>query len=356
MTEQAKLEKITVFEAGEDGYPCCRIPSTVVTRDGTVLAFCEGRQSRNDHAQNDIVVKRSSDGGRTWGSALVVADEGTASLNDPSVVVDQRTGRIVLHYARFAQGYHTDKAVPGYTDPHSSRNMVTFSEDDGETWAPPMDITRVVKRADVRCAVVTCGVGIQLRREPRAGRLVHAVYQFGGAIDREAYVCYSDDEGASWAMGELAAVTDGDRAAEPQVVELADGRIMLNARTRSRRRKVALSSDAGATFSTLKSDQALVEPGCQASILRYGDPLDGEESRILFSNSASEEERVNGTVRLSLDEGESWPVSRTLEAGSFAYSCLTVLPDKTIGCLYESDEYRTITFARFSLEWLMQGD
>lgn len=123
------------------GYPCCRIPSTVVTREHSVLAFREGRQSRGDHAQNDIMVKRSGDGGHTWGSVVVVADEGTDSLNDPSAVVDQRTGRVILHYARFAHGYHTDKAVPGHTDPHSSRNMVTFSEDDGETWAPPMGST-----------------------------------------------------------------------------------------------------------------------------------------------------------------------------------------------------------------------
>jgi len=356
MTDQSELEKTTVFEAGKDGYPCCRIPSTVVTRKGTVLAFCEGRQSRSDHAQNDIIAKRSGDGGRTWGPVIVVADESRDSLNDPSVVVDQRTGRVILHYTRFAEGYHTDKAVPGYTDPHSSRNYVTYSDDDGETWATPMETTRKVKRADVRCTVVTCGVGIQLRRGPSAGRLVHAVYQFGGASGGEAYVCYSDDGGDSWAMGELAITPDGDRAGEPQVVELADGRVMLNARTLSRRRKVGVSTDAGATFSALEGDPALIEPGCQASILRYSDPLDGEESRILFSNPASEDERARGTVRLSLDEGSTWSVSRTLYEAGFAYSCLTVLVDGTIGCLYEADEYQTITFARFGLDWLMQGD
>ncbi len=355
MTEQSEFSDITVFAAGKDGYPCCRIPSLVVGKDGTVLAFCEGRQSRNDHAANDIVVKRSQDGGRSWGPVTAAASEGGDSLNDPSVVVDRATGHIIVHYTRFTQGFHTDKAVPGYTSSHASRNLVIVSEDNGVSWSAPLDITEKVKRPDVRCAVVTCGVGIQLRRGPRAGRLVHAVYQFGGAVDREAYVCFSDDGGASWDRGELAATLDGDRAAEPQVVELADGRVMLNARTLSKVRKVALSDDAGETFGSLVDDPVLIEPACQGSILRYSDPLDGELSRILFSNPASQTERANGTVRLSLDEGATWSAARTLYAGSFAYSCLTVLPDGDIGCLFEADEYQRIAFARFSLNWLMRG-
>ena len=104
------MELTTVFEADRD-YPCCRIPSLVTSREGTLLAFCEGRQSRSDHAENDIIVKRSLDGGRSWSPAAVVASEGSDSLNDPSVVVERDSGRIVLHYARFAKDYHTDRAV-----------------------------------------------------------------------------------------------------------------------------------------------------------------------------------------------------------------------------------------------------
>ena len=350
MKEQ--MEFTTAFEADRD-YPCCRIPSLITSSEGTLLAFCEGRQSRNDHAENDIVVKRSLDGGRSWSSATVVASEGIDSLNDPSVVVDRNTDNIVLHYARFAEGYHTDRAVPGYTDPHASRNLVTVSADDGVSWSAPLDITEKVKCPEVRAAVVTCGVGIQLRRGERTGRLVHAVYQFGGAVDREAYVCFSDDGGSSWDRGELALAEDGDRAAEPQVVELADGRVMMNTRTRNKLRKVALSEDAGATFGSFADDPVLIEPACQGSILRYSDPLDGEPSRILFSNPASQTERANGTVRLSLDEGTTWAASRQLYAGSFAYSCLAVLADGSIGCLFEADDYQRIAFARFSLDWLM---
>jgi|APSaa5957512622_1039677.scaffolds.fasta_scaffold03826_8 sialidase-1 len=349
MSEQ--MEFTSVFEAEKD-YPCCRIPSLVTSSEGTLLAFCEGRQSRSDHAENDIVVKRSLDGGDSWSAASIVASEGRDSLNDPSVVVERNSGNVVLHYTRFVEGYHTDRAVPGYTDPHASRNYVTISADDGVSWSAPLDVTEKVKRPDVVAAVVTCGVGIQMRRGERAGRLIHAVYQFGGTVDREAYVCFSDDGGSTWDRGGLALAEDGDRAGEPQVVELADGRVMMNTRTRNKLRKVALSEDAGATFGNFADDPVLIEPACQGSILRYSDPLDGEPSRILFSNPASQTERAHGTVRLSLDEGATWAASRQLCAGSFAYSCLAVLPDGNIGCLFEADDYRRIAFARFSLDWL----
>lgn len=355
MSKPDMPDLITVFQAGGDGFPTCRIPSLLTAADGTLLAFCEGRQQRGDHASNSIVLKRSLDSGRTWQGPRIVADEGDDSLNDPSAVLDRRTGRVVLHYTRFAAGYHTDRAVPGYDDPHAARNYVTTSDDHGASWSPPADVTRQVKRPEVRCAVTTCGVGTQLRRGPHAGRLVHAVYQFGGLVDRESYAIFSDDGGASWAMGTGALDPHGDWAGEPQVVELADGRVMLNARTQTTLRKVAVSDDGGASFGDLAPDPALIDPACQGSILRCGDPLDGEPSQVLFANAASRTERANGTVRLSLDEGATWPVGRTIYPGSFAYSCLAVLADGTLGCLFEADDYERIVLARFSLAWLQQG-
>jgi len=94
---------------------------------------------------------------------------------------------------------------------------------------------------------------------------------------------------------------------------------------------------------------------CQGSVLRYSDPLDGQRSRILFSNPASATARANGTVRLSYDEGQTWPVSRVIVPGPFGYSCLGVLPDGTILCLFECEKWRTIRLARFTLQWLTQG-
>jgi sialidase-1 len=147
-------------------------------------------------------------------------------------------------------------------------------------------------------------------------------------------------------------------AAEVQMVERADGSVLLNARSYqgNRLRKTALSQDGGRTWSPLLDEAAHLEPQCQGTILRFTDPLDGFRSRILFANPASQEGRKYGTVRLSYDEGETWPVARTLYEGSFAYSCLAVLPDRTLGLLFERDQYEKITFASFSLEWLTRGE
>lgn len=343
--------ELTVVHRSGDDYPCVRIPSVVACNGGTLLAFAEGRQKRNDHAENDIVLKRSTDRGQTWGPVQVVASEGRDSLNDPSAVVDRGTGRIVLHYSRFAEGYHTNSAPPGYDDPHASRNYVVHSDDDGATWSPPQEITRIIKRPDVRGGIATCGVGIQLRRGPFAGRLVHAAYQFGETQGREAYCVFSDDGGDSWCLGDTAP-SGGQLTSEPQVVELADGRVMLNARTSLKVRLVGLSEDGGQTFGQMTRDEALIDPGCQASILRYGDPLDGEPSSLLFSNAGTQETRDTGTVRVSCDEGQTWPISKLLYAGGFAYSCLVRLDDGSIGCLFEQDNYEYVTFVRFSMEWL----
>ena len=144
----------------------------------------------------------------------------------------------------------------------------------------------------------------------------------------------------------------GPHCNECQVVELADGSLMLNMRSYrgNNRRLVAISKDGGVTFSKPVEDEALIEPVCQASILR----LPGEKGGILFSNPASTK-REKMTVRLSRDEGKTWPHAKALHAGPAAYSCLAVLPDGDIGCLYERGDknpYETITLARFTRGWV----
>jgi sialidase-1 len=92
-------------------------------------------------------------------------------------------------------------------------------------------------------------------------------------------------------------------------------------------------------------------------VVRYTSAARHGKSRILFSNPASTK-RENMTVRLSCDDGKTWPLVGCLYAGPSAYSCLAVLPDMSIGCLYERGAqraYEKITFARFTLEWLSGG-
>jgi sialidase-1 len=133
---------------------------------------------------------------------------------------------------------------------------------------------------------------------------------------------------------------------------------MLNMRSYrgKKRRGVATSDDGGQSWSEVTDDATLIEPVCQASLIRYSWPDDRiKKSLLLFSNPASESGRVKLTVRLSEDEGATWPVSRLLYERSSAYSSLAVLADGQIGVLYERDDYGRISLARFGLEWLREN-
>ena len=164
----------------------------------------------------------------------------------------------------------------------------------------------------------------------------------------------SDDHGVTWQLGGI----EDEKTNESTLVELADGSLLHNMRSyhKKNRRAVATSKDGGRTWSPVKLDDALLEPVCQASILRCTWPENGERSRILFSNPASTK-REKLTVRMSYDEGVTWPIGKLVFPGPAAYSCLVMLPDKSIGCLFEcgkTNSYESITLARISQDWLEQ--
>ena len=353
------IETSTVFVSGAE-YASFRIPSVVVSQTGTVLAFCEGRVVASDHAQNDIVLKRSTDGGKTWGNIQVLHDDGANSLNNPQAVVVHETGRIIMMYQRFPLNCHERCVVPGYEDTAAGvicRCYVVYSDDDGLNWSIPQEITQQVKRPTYVTSIAGGpGIGIQLRNGQYAGRIIMPFNQ-GPYGNWKVYAVYSDDLGHTWAYGDVAPEIDGS-GNEVQMVELSNGSIMLNSRTSSglKFRKVATSTDGGITWSGLLNETELKEPKCMASVLRYTDGFDGEQNRILYAGPNSQSSRVNGTVHISYDDGETWPISRQIYAGGYAYSCLTKLADDRIGVLYEADGYSKIAFARFTLKWLTQGE
>ncbi len=352
-------EIVDVYESGMGGYHGFRIPAALVTDKGTVLAFAEGRpKSLADAGGNDLVLRRSADGGRTWSDLQVIAEDGPHSLNTPCVVQVRETKRIILFYHRYPAGTNEASIEQGLEGDRICRAFMITSDDDGRTWSSPQDITSQVKRPTVVTSFSTGpGIGIQLRRGPHEGRIVMVTNQQGPRRQWNLFAIYSDDGGDSWSYGQLAPNPTKGWGNEVQAVELADGAVMLNARVQggAKCRKIATSSDGGETWTPLREEPLLIEPVCQGSLFRLSDPLDGRRSRILFSNPASQASRRNGTVRLSYDEGKTWPVSRVLYPGAFAYSSLTALPDGTIGCLFEADQYQKIRFARFTLDWLTQG-
>jgi len=349
----APLTQKALFIQGQGGYNNYRIPALLTTQAGTLLAFCEGREG-GDSSDIDLLVRRSKDGGKTWSRKQVVWDEGRNVCGNPCPVQDRDTGVIWLLLTWNDSSFSNSELHQGKGDA-DRRVFVCASKDDGDTWSEPKDITATTKKEDWWWYATGPGVGIQLQEGAHKGRLVIPC-DFTSKDGYGSHVILSDDHGATWQLGGV--IPGGCN--ECQVAELANGTLMLNARMQrnsEKKRGIVTSTDGGLTWSALRFDGTLIEPVCQASVLRYSLATDGDKNRLLFSNPASTTDRINMTVRLSYDEGQTWPVSRLLHDGPSAYSCLAVLPDGDIGCLYEGGKtrYGEIVFARFSLEWLTDG-
>ena len=340
-----------VFTSGRDGYHSFRIPSLIVSKQGTLLAFCEGRKnSRSDTGDIDLVLRRSTDGGATWRPLQVVWDDGPNTCGNPCPVVERGSGAIVLLLTHNLGKDPQRKIVAG-TSEGSRTVWITRSEDDGATWSKPVEITKDVKKPEWTWYATGPGVGIQTK----SGRLVVPCDHSTAGQDREwSHVITSDDAGKTWKLGGR---VDGSFG-ESQVAERADGSLLINMRNHRsphRERGVAVSTDEGATWSKPRYDETLIEPVCQGSIMRY--TARPEDNWLLFSNPASRKGRRNLTLRLSRDGGKTWPSSKVITPGPAAYSCLAVLADGQIGCLYEGGDksaYEHLLFARVPLGTLLR--
>jgi sialidase-1 len=270
---------------------------------------------------------------------------------NPCPVVDGETGWIHCFSNLFPEGGNELHRQPGKV-----RTIVTRSDDDGLTWSPPGDITEGILDVSKDYGKSTGpGAGIQMSD----GRLVVPLGLGPEDVPRGTII-YSDDHGESWNAGARTPST----STEQQVVELSDGSLRLDMRNQNPEerpkhcRYFSISRDGGSTWTEPVPDPGLVDVRCQASILRYPLEVKGREP-ILFANPASRyNNRVNMTVRLSFDDGGSWPVARSVYSGPSAYCCLAALPDGTIGLLYEcGDEgpYERISFVNFNLSWLSGG-
>jgi len=359
----AEPELSDVFLSGKEGYASIRIPSGLVTRAGSVLAFAEGRVRPTDQAENDIVMKRSTDGGRSWSPLRVLHGDGANSLNNPTVVQERESGRIFLWYQRIPAHLkeHSQQTGTGLEGPDIYRNFILTSDDDGLTWSTPQDITATTKRPQRATTIASGpGSGIQLSRGPHQNRLI-IPFNEGPFGQWQNYAVFSDDAGKTWTYGDDvpgALVPDGkggqrSQINEVQVAELADGSVLLNSRQFAGApvRRSSISRDGGKTWSPVGEFAGLTDPSCMASMLRYSFPEAGQPGLLLHSGPDSTK-REKGTLYQSSDEGKSWPVKRVLYPGPFAYSVLTRFTDGTIGCFFEADNYQRILFARLTKEWI----
>ena len=349
-------DPLDVFVAGEGGYPAYRIPSLLVSTRGTLLAFAEGRSTLADHASNDLVLRRSLDGGASFGPVATIQDAGEDALNNPCAVeVHDSAGkdRVLLLYQRYPADRGEYQVEPGLEGGAICRTFSIESSDEGATWSTPREITAYVK--DELATSLACGpgVGLQKRRAPHMGRVV-IPFNRGPGPHWKVFAAFSDDFCATWQRGKFADDSYSQGAAnETQMVELGDGSLLLNARSMGgkKRRKLARSTDGGATWSPLLDASELVEPQVMGSLLRT-ELRSGESSvaRVFYSGPCSETARENGHLWVSADEGTTWRQPISIAAGSFGYSCLAVLPSGDLGVLYEADEYRRIRLARVAIE------
>ncbi|MBN1817126.1 MAG: exo-alpha-sialidase [Sedimentisphaerales bacterium] len=344
-----------VYTSGRAGYHTYRIPSLITTVKGTLLAFCEGRKGgRSDSGNIDLLVKRSGDGGITWSDQRIVWDDQDNTCGNPCPVIDSTTGTIHL-LMTWNLGVDREPQIIQQTSRDTRRVFVSRSMDDGLNWIKPQEITETAKKPEWTWYATGPGIGIQLEHGSQKGRLVVPCDHIEAQSKMYySHIIYSDDHGKTWILGGR---TPADQVNECQVVELTDGTLMLNMRNYHRgpkSRAVSTSADGGLTWSKIAYDEQLPEPRCQASLISY-QPKEQDPLILLFSNPAHTDQRVNMTVRASLDEGQTWPIAHTLHPGPAAYSCLASLPGGDITCFYEAgreNPYETIVFHRFTMDWL----
>ncbi len=344
------LEQTDVFTSGRDGYTAYRIPAIEVAPDGSLLAFAEARKyglGDPGYAKQeiDLVLKRSTDAGRTWSEMKVIEHAGALwSAANPSTVVDRDTKRLWLCYLRGKPGRNTYTARAGTDDVGT---FLRSSDDNGLTWSEPVDLTAVARDGQDpkwRTSVVGPGGGIQARD----GRLAFPVWRFE---PWGVFALVSDDHGRTWRRGSFVPGVSGD---ECQLVELTDGRWLLDIRQqRGTNRWRSTSGDGGKTWSPAYPGETVTRVAC--AIERLSRKADGDDRDSLLWTGPKGPDRSNLVARVSLNEGKTFSGERQIYSGPSAYSDLAILKDKSIGVLWErgtNKGYQFITFTRFNRDWL----
>lgn len=374
LTDEPLRVAVALRQHWQDSIHTSRIPGLTTSRKGTLLAIYDGRKDSDRDLQGDmdICLNRSTDGGRTWQPKQVVLDMKTwgglpekyNGVSDANILVDENTGTLFViglwmhgiqdpKTGKWVEGLTQERSdwnhqwksfgsQPGYSVTQSAQVMITRSTDDGITWSPPENITRQVKKESWWLMAPAPGHGITLND----GTLVVPAEGRDEKGLPFSTILYSKNGGKNWETGNPA----DSNTNECMAVQLSDGSIMLNMRERSNRgkkekngRAIAISKDLGKTWTTHPTSRtALIEPACMASLHKhiYQDGKEKKEA-LLFLNPSSISTRNQFTLKLSLDDGLSWPEANWLlldEWNGNGYSCITSIDQETIGVLYEGSQ------------------
>lgn len=343
----AAFSQVELFQQGEAGVNTYRIPALVQTTKGTLIAVVDARRdsSRDLPAHISLVMRRSFDGGRSWEPMRTILAVDKGGVGDASLLLDRSNGRVWCFHAYGPPGIGFRTSKPGTKTGESTLQVhAMYSDDDGVSWSSPVDLTPQVKEPQWQAIFAASGTDIQTS----SGRLLVPLVVRDEKGVLHSLNAYSDDHGKTWKHGAMI----GEGTDESHNVELKNGVILQNMRD-GKMREVARSYDGGVTFGPVSHDAALIDPGCNAGITRY---RRGKMNGLLFTNAASMR-RENLSVKVSYDDGMTWPVGRTIHAGPSAYSTVIALRDGSVGVLYEegkTDSDERISFARFDLAWITQ--
>lgn len=326
-----------VFSSGTEGYHTFRIPTIVKAANGDLLAIAEGRKNSNaDSGDVDIVMKRSTNGGRSWSNLQLIQDDFSDTIGNPTPVVDMtdplHPGRIWMAFCR-----------------NNDRVFVTYSDDHGTTWANRAEITLSVKDPTWDWYATGPVHGIQLQRGSNAGRLIIPSDHKGKSWEARygSHVIYSDDHGQTWQIGadDTRSGTDTIHPSENVAVELVDGRVYFNTRDNGgldpATRAIAYSSDGGENFDApFAAEPNIVSPEVQNSAIRFAATDMGDADNILlYLSPGSWTGRQDLTLLMSFDEGQTWTNDTLIHSGPSAYSDLVKLDGEHVGVLYEGGSY-----------------
>jgi sialidase-1 len=380
---------VAVRQHMQDDVHTYRIPGLSTTNDGTLLAVYDARResSRDLQGDMDIGLSRSTDGGNSWEPMRLALDMGEHGglpqkfngVSDACILVDKNSNSIFVaglwmhgvldENGQWIKGLTNESTAwehqwrqkgsqPGFGINQTSQFLISKSTDDGVTWSNPVNLTRMCKKEDWWLWAPGPGRGITLKDGtlvlPTQGR-----NERGRAFSN---ITYSKDGGQTWTTSSPASLN----TTECQVVQLNDGELMLNIRDNRNRkddsenngRSIFTTADFGATWTEHPTSRnALIESTCMASLHKHVYMEKGQKKSILlFSNPNTKKGRHHTTIKVSFDDGETWPEKQWLlldEGDNRGYSCLTSLNEQTIGILYEGSQ-ADMTFENIPLNELIR--
>jgi sialidase-1 len=355
----AQAKAVPVYVSGTEGYKSFRIPAIIKAPNGDLLAFSEGRvHGAGDFGDIKIVLKRSSDHGKTWSALQIVASNDSLQAGNPAPVVDLTDpgfpkGKIFLFY-------NTGNGHEGELRKGKGHRNVLYktSTDNGKSWTDAVDITTQVNRInqpqvnpawnfkeDWRTYANTPGHGLQFERGKYKGRIYVAANHSSGdpkpeLRDYQAHGYFTDDHGATFHLSETVPFEGSN---ESTAAELSNNGLMMNSRNQTGKyRVVSLSKDGGETWDTTFVDHNLPDPICEGSLLNVG--IKKGELILAFCNNNDTKSRDSLTLRVSFNEGRTWKKKYLIDPKNSGYSDIVKMSKKKIGVLYEADGYKEIKF------------